>query len=106
MPNLSKANEARQIKAISKLYRFSDGKISSFKDRIDAGLFIKGEIAEVSSVQYNRRKYNRMDAKEQKEYEEKMNIKKAEYRLYSKNTDGCFSIVPKMVYDYFILNNS
>lgn len=106
MPNLTKANEARQRKAIKKLYCFTDGGIQSFKNRIDTGLYIRGEKVEVSSVQWNRRKYNRMNNEEQEKYDAKMNIKKAEYRLYLKNGDGCFSVVPKMVYDYFMTNIS
>lgn len=97
--NLIKANLVRKQKVLSKLYRFSDGNIMNFRDRINQGFYIKSEIALVSSVMWNRRKFNRMDDNEQKEYEEKLNKKKKEYRLFM--NDGSFSIVPFYVYEYF-----
>lgn len=97
--NLDKANEARKQKALLKLYRFSDGSIDNFKNRIDKGIYIKSEIGLVSSVVWNRIKFNRMTAEEQKEYEEKLNKKKKEYRLYMK--DESFSVVSPFVYKYF-----
>ena len=56
------------------------------------------EMKQVPSLQYNRVKYNRMNAKEQDEFDRKASIKKNEYRLYK--NDGSFYELNKTEYNY------
>ena len=95
---LERAREAKKQNVLNKQFRFVDGGIASYKEKIDRGDFVKGELKQVPSVKYNRVKFNRMDAAEQSVYEEKMKITKPEYRLYNK--DGTFNVVSKTIYDY------
>jgi hypothetical protein len=97
MPDLKKANEARLLKALNKKYRDNEGVIYTLQERIENDYYSHGEKAAVPSIEWNRRKFNTMNEKEQKEYEQK----RAEYRLWLKKDNRCFVIVPKMVYDYF-----
>ena len=85
--------------SLDKLYRFDKYGICSFRSLIDKNVFIKAEIGSVSSVRYNRTKYNRMNGAEQLEYEKKLNKLVSEYRLYY--TDTVFTVVTKEVYRYF-----
>lgn len=58
-------------------------------------------IKQVPCVQYNRRKFNRMDY-EQQEYEKLLDKTKAEYQLcYPDEVDIC-AVVTKIEYDYFM----
>ncbi len=101
MPDLTKANAARLNAALDKQYRFSHG-VDTLRGMIAAGRFSRAEIGETPSVQWNRRKFNRMNHAEQAEYQRKLNTMKTEYRLYNA---GCphesWVTVPKMVFDYF-----
>jgi hypothetical protein len=95
------AIQGRINKALDKIYRFSD-RTESYRQRIERGVYSTAEAAEVPRVQYNRRKFNRMDGAEQAEYERKLLQTKIEYRLiYAKDPDS-YTAVPKMVHDWFI----
>lgn len=96
--SILKANEARKQKALDKLYRFSVG-LKSFRQMIDDGTLVRGEIVDVPKLKYNRQKYNRMNYAEQAEYERGMEETKKEYRLFFES--GSFVDCPKMVYEYF-----
>lgn len=99
MKTLTRANEARKEKALNKKYRFSDHGITSFKNLIDKGVFIKSEKCEEPKYKWNRVKYNRMNWAEQKEYEAKMELKKTVYYLYY--DERICTEVSKFVYEYF-----
>lgn len=96
--SILKANEARKQKALDKLYRFSVG-LKSFRQMIDDGTLVRGEVADVPKLKYCRAKYNRMNYTEQAEYERGMEETKKEYRLFFES--GSFVDCPKMVYEYF-----
>lgn len=98
---LTKANAARMNTALDKVYRFSD-KTESFRQRIARGVYSRAESESVPRVQYNRIKFNRMDAAQQAEYEKRLKETKTEYRLIYAREPDCYSAVPKMVHDYFL----
>lgn len=101
MPDLSKANEARLNAALDKRYQFSFG-ISTFREAIAAGRFSHAEKGEKPSVLWNRRKFNRMDHKQQAEYQRKLDTMVPAYRLLSADCPhGSWVEAPKMVFDYF-----
>lgn len=70
----------------------------------DAESHIKGDGAYVTEVEtdsmknWNRRRYNRLDANEQKEYEKRLSKKKTEYRLHT--ADNTYYTIPKFYHDY------
>lgn len=102
--NLIKANLARLDKALDRKYRFSHG-IDTLRAMIEKGTFSHSEQAEVPSVKWNRRKFNRMNGYEQAEYERKLNIMKPQYQLFYKECPhGSFIVIPKMVYNWFNTN--
>jgi len=100
MTNIIRMNQARQLKALHKVYNWPNYGIKSHLQLIDEGCFLRGEIGQEPSVKWNRRKFNNMDYSEQKEYERKLDTMVPEYRLYTSETS--FYPVPKLVYDYFI----
>lgn len=59
-------------------------------------------IEQVPAVQYNRRKFNRMDYKEQREYEKRLAKTKVEYCLCYPDDPGTCVFVTKTEYDYFM----
>ncbi len=96
---LDKANAARENAALNKCYRFSHG-IDTLGAMIERGAFCHAEIAQVPSVKWDRRKFNRMDHREQAEYQRKLDTMKPEYRLFNTGcADGSWITVPKMVFD-------
>jgi len=99
--NLTAANEARKEKSLDKLWNFSDYGISSFRELIDKGVFVKSESKLVPQLQYNRIKYNRMNNfREQEDYYKKCTEKtKLSYSLYYSETVS--TEVSKFVFDYF-----
>jgi hypothetical protein len=100
MPDLSKANAARLAAALDKPYRFSHG-VDTLRGMIAAGRFSHAEAATVPRIEYNRLKFNRMDSRQQAEYERKLKETKTEYRLiYAADSDR-YIAAPKMVFDYF-----
>jgi len=94
---MTEARTALDEKTLKRQYRIN-GRITTFKDEIDKGTFVRTEVKQVPSIDFNRTKYNRMAGKEQEEYEEKLNTLKTEYRLFER--DGAFFRVPKAVYMY------
>ena len=86
--------------ALRKVYDWPDYGLKNHMQLIDEGIFLRGEVGEVPSVQYNRVKYNRMDWYQQREYDKKLQKMVPEYRLYTSET--MFFPVPKLIYDYFI----
>lgn len=76
------------------------GYVMTNKQMIDALIEdgYKPEIITVPKIKYNRRKYNRMDGTEQKEYEAKLKLTKTEY--IAKNLEGSYYDITKKGYDY------
>lgn len=100
MPDLSKANAVRLDAALDRQYRFASG-TSSFRHLIETGTFSASEAADVSKITYDRSKFNRMDHKQQAEYNRRLSETKTEYRLiYSDDADR-FVVVPKIIFDWF-----
>lgn len=69
----------------------------------DHRLFVRAEMKELDGHQagkFNRKRYNRMNAEQQNEYDKKMNEVKKYYFLYLK--DGTSYCLPKYVYTYFL----
>ena len=101
MSDLTKANAARLDLALDKLWTFRHG-IDSFRNCIAQGKFSHAEIGETPSVKWDRRKFNRMDHKQQAEYQRKLDTMVPEYRLY---WAGCsmesYSAVTKSILEYF-----
>jgi hypothetical protein len=99
-PSLAAANQGRLDKALDRKYRFSHG-VDTFRAMIERGAFSHAEVIEVPRIKYDRRKFNRMDYKEQAEYSRRMEEKKTEYLLLYRDRDGVSVTVPKMVYEWF-----
>ena len=101
MPDLSAANAARLNAALDKRYQFAFG-VSTFREAIAAGCYSHAEKGEKPSAKWDRRKFNRMDHKQQAEYQRKLDTMVPEYRLYNAGCPhGSWVEVPKMVFDYF-----
>lgn len=98
--SLTKAMESRQSAALDKQYRFAHG-VDTFRAMIDRGVFSHAEAVTVPRIYYNRVKFNRMDGKQQAEYERRLKETKTEYRLIYKADSGLSVNVPKLVFDYF-----
>lgn len=100
MNGLEKANAARLDAALDKQWRFKNG-ISTFRALIEAGEFDRAEVGETPLATWNRRKFNRMDQRQQAEYQRKMDTTKPEYRLFRTGCPhGSWVPVPKMVFDW------
>jgi len=101
MSNLTAANLARLNAALDKQYRFFFG-VSTFRQAIEAGRFSRAEVQEIPSVQWNRVKFNRMDYRQQAEYQRKLDTTKPDYRLFYAGCPHGSSVgCPKIVLDYF-----
>ena len=100
MADLTRANAARLDAALDKPYQFSFG-IATYRQAADAGRFSHCEAGTKPAVEWNRRKFNRMDARQQAEYQRKLDTMIPVYRLYNA---GCphdsFVECPKMVFDW------
>lgn len=97
MSNLAPAQEARLQKSLAQLYRF-DGEIMTLQAKLDRDA-VSFESKEVPKYEYNRIKFNRMDYREQADYEEKLKQKKISYRAIF--ADGSLIEIPKMVHDFY-----
>jgi hypothetical protein len=101
MADLTHANAARLDAALDKPYRFSFG-IATFRQAAEAGRFSHCEASTKPAVEWNRRKFNRMDARQQAEYQRKLDTLVPSYQLY---IAGChhdsYVECPKMVFDWF-----
>mgnify|MGYP001564506674 CR=1 FL=1 len=97
MNQLSAATEARTQKSLSKLYRF-DGVVMTLGAYLDSKEFEVVEREE-GKIEYNRRKFNNMDYREQAEYERKLAEKVTRY--YAQFSDGSMLTIPKLVADHY-----
>lgn len=103
MATLTAANDARKSLALDKKYQFSHG-VDTFRNMIEAGRFSHSEVGQTPSVKWDRRKFNRLDHAKQAEYQRKLDTMKTEYRLFYKACPhGSYCAVPKMVFDFYIL---
>ena len=101
MSNLTAANLARLNAALDKQYRFSFG-VFTFRQAIEAGRFSRAEVGKKPSAQWDRRKFNRMDARQQAEYQRKLDTMKPAYRLlYAGCPHGLWVECPKIVLEHF-----
>jgi hypothetical protein len=101
MSNLTAANAARLNAALDKKYRFDDG-VSTLRNRIAAGRYSRAEVGQRPSVQWDRRKFNRMDSRQQAEYQRKLDTMKTIYCLFNADCPhGSWTEVPKMVFDFY-----
>ena len=100
MADITKAQEARREKTLNKQIVI-DNKVLTVKQWITGVVTAGGYVdtKEVPSIQFNRTKYNRMDYREQAEYDRKLSIMKTEYRLHDGNNKSFWSI-SKTEYDF------
>ena len=102
MPDLTRANEARLNAALDRRYRFTFGE-SSFRQAIADGRFNRAEQGTKPGAQWDRRKFNRMDGKQQAEYQRKLDSKVTVYRLYFTDCPhGSWVDAPKSVFDWYV----
>lgn len=105
MADLTLANAARLNAALDKPYRFSFG-IATYRQAAESGRFSHGAVGSKPSVEWNRRRFNRMDQREQDAYQRKLDTLVPAYRLYLANdSQGCWVECPKMVFEWFIARN-
>lgn len=97
MADLTAATEARLQKSLAQQFRFSDG-IYTLGEYMERHA-VRVDSKEVPKIEYNRHKFNRMDNRQQAEYEKKLQERKIEYRAH--NADGSFLVIPKMVHDLY-----
>jgi len=98
--SLQVANSAKLKKVLEKQRRFSFGDMS-FQQAIDRGFYSEAGTHEVPKVQYNRRKYNRMNRQEQEHYETELKETKTEYYLVRASDSDIITPCPKSVFNYF-----
>jgi len=104
MTNLTAANNARLNQILDRKWIFEHG-VDTFRGCVEKGLFARSEIGEVPSAKWDRRKFNRMGAIEQREYQRKLDTMKTEYRLFwAGSAHDAYSSVPKMLFDWFNKN--
>lgn len=92
---LSKANEARLQKSLSKLYRF-DGVVMPLGKFLEENAWAL-EIIDEPKYEYNRHKFNSMNYDEQAAYERK--LAETVTRYYAKFADGRMVQIPKLLAD-------
>lgn len=93
---LNPLQRGRLEKSLNQRYNTPDGE-RSLREHIESGKYVRAEKNEVSSVKYNRHKFNRMDAAQQKEYEKRLNEKKTVYSVVTEN--NAYFDIPKIVFD-------
>lgn len=88
---------------LSKKYRYEEG-IMTRKEWIELmkanGATVK--VGEKCPIQWNRRKFNRMDYKEQAVYNKRLEERVPCYELYRKGETNIFTEITKTEYDYFL----
>jgi len=92
--------QGRQDKALDRTYNFSNG-VSTFRELILSGFYVRGVEVTVPKVLYNRSKFNRMGYSEQAAYEAKLKETKTEYHLTHASDPDVTHVVPKLVYSFF-----
>jgi len=101
MNNLELAKIKRQENMLAKLYNYNGETVTLetfIKRRLALGHYF--ETGKKPSIEYNRRKFNNMNEKEQSAYMSKVNTMVPEYKLVSPDGETFFE-VKQMVYDYF-----
>jgi len=97
---LSPMVRGRVINALRKQYNHNN-KLMSLRDIIDSGEYSEFAEVQVPQVVFNRTKYNKMDNKQQVEYDKKMETMKVDYVLRRRDPKG-YAItlsIPKLVYE-------
>jgi hypothetical protein len=89
---MKEAQDARRQQVMEK-YSFQ---LNSFRQRHPEIAAPQILIVTEPRVQYNRRKWNRMDSREQAEYEKKL---KGTKTTYGYGTEEVFIPIPKLVFD-------
>ena len=99
MTGISKAQNVLKQNILDKKVNYNN-RIYTRAQFIESILSTGGhtEVKQISSVQYNRVKYNRMNEREQAEFDKKLAIKKNEYRLYE--SESSFYELNKTEYNY------
>ena len=105
--------KAREINHLEKRVNFGNGKIQSYKEYIEEQ-FKNGDL-EIGTHEENklkgpsRRAYNRMDGRQQEEYERRIQAagKKTVYEIKSKSKGGYYDL-GKIAYDYakYLIDNN
>jgi hypothetical protein len=99
MTTIEKARAARAEQALEKLVKY-DGKITTKKKFIEHLISngYKPEESEKNKVQFDRRKFNRMNYFEQEDYEKKCNEKIKCFLM--KNNEGYYHEISKAEFDF------
>jgi hypothetical protein len=102
--NINKLNQMLDGKTESMINQkiLLNGKITTYKELILSGYYIGALKRIIPKINFNRRKYNRMDYKEQLIYDKKLEETKTEYLLITIERKG--SNVGKIIFDYAIRN--
>ena len=99
---INAAQEANFAKHLKSLVRRQDGQLMDMASYLLA-LVLEGrtgQVAERQKYHYDRRKYNNMDYREQKEYDEKLKITITDCRAV--HPEGHFVSLTRSEYDYFL----
>lgn len=101
MNTITKAQEVKAQTHLAGLTRYNGiiMKRSEFLEQLKKDGYTP-ETAEVPAVQYDRRKFNRMNWQEQQVYEKRLAEKKTEYRAQSNDDSGFFTLTTTE-YKYF-----
>ena len=100
MNTIEKMNKIKSEKILNGFIRYNNQTITK-KEWLNE-LFKSGykpEIGTTCPIKYNRVKFNRMNWKEQQEYEKKLSERITEYRAICKS--GSYYPLTKTEYDYF-----
>lgn len=86
-------------KALSKLYRTEDGAVTL--RQLLNGEAVSFETSEEPKYEFNRRKFNAMMEREQREYEQR--LQQIVIRYYGRRANGCVIPITKGVYEYALM---
>jgi hypothetical protein len=100
--SITAAQKARTEKALNQLIRSEFG-VTTKAEFIRRHKKLGATVSEGQKpkVQWNRTKYNRMNGREQEEYERKMNERVPCYKLHGKNDGDSYTEISKTEYDFF-----
>lgn len=101
MTSITKAQQAKAAIILNKLIRYPEGVMTRkawLEMKKAAGATV--EQAQKPLVDYNRRKFNRMNYQEQAEYEIKCNTLVPDFRIYPDSGRSYYEIT-KTEFDYF-----
>lgn len=105
MANITKAQQARIEKVLNVRINYSNYGIKTRREWLELMKWEGATVEETDQprIKYNRRKYNRMDMWEQREYDEKLKERKPLYKLNAPNCPhNSFWEITKIEYDYFL----